>query len=172
MIYFTADWHIGHDNIIELVSRPFRTMARMEKYIIRNYNAIVKNDDEVYFVGDYVWGRNLHELERVTKKLNGIKYLILGNHDLMKPFDYIEAGFVQVATHLELSIPIHTSWHDYDEEYIMIHDPAKSVVNREKIFICGHVHDLFLTQKNVMNVGVDVWHFKPVSIDTIKEIIC
>lgn len=33
----------------------------------------------------------------------------------------------------------------------------------DKAWMCGHIHGLFKAVKKVLNVGVDVWDFKPVS---------
>src|SRR5690606_2613015 len=37
--------------------------------------------------------------------------------------------------------------------------------------ICGHVHQNWKFKEKMINVGVDVWDFKPVSIDEIKKVI-
>lgn len=31
--------------------------------------------------------------------------------------------------------------------------------------VCGHIHELFQVVDNVVNVGVDVWDYKPVKLD-------
>jgi len=33
--------------------------------------------------------------------------------------------------------------------------------------ICGHIHGLWKVQRNMINVGVDAWHFIPVSEEQI-----
>lgn len=159
MIWFTSDQHFNHENIIELCSRPFNKLGHMHKTIIRNYNEIVTKDDIVYFIGDVFWGKRKDELKKILDKLNGDKYLVLGNHDNLNPFSYEEVGFKQVATCLKV------------EEFSLVHDPAKSIINRNIPFICGHVHDLFKVQKNVINVSVDAWEFKPINIIEIRNLL-
>lgn len=39
------------------------------------------------------------------------------------------------------------------------------------IHLCGHVHDAWKRKGNVINVGVDVWDFKPVPLEAITEIM-
>jgi calcineurin-like phosphoesterase family protein len=60
----------------------------------------------------------------------------------------------------------------------MCHDPAlANVLPEDSILLCGHVHNLFKTTtslcKNikVINVGVDIWDFTPVSIEQIYELL-
>ena len=41
MIYFTADTHFGHSNIINLNGRPFDNLEKMTHALIQNWNACV-----------------------------------------------------------------------------------------------------------------------------------
>lgn len=157
--WFTADWHLGHENIIKYCDRPFKTARQMDRTIIKRYCERVKPEDTVFFIGDLsMKRRNYKEWYIDTfSKLPGTKHLILGNHDTLNPFDYVEAGFTSVHTALDIG------------DFILAHDPAVATVDINRKFICGHVHRLFRRCGNVVNVGVDIWDFKPVSMDIIKE---
>ena len=52
MVFFTADLHIGHANIIKLNKRPFKTIEEMDNALIDNWNAKVTPNDTVYILGD------------------------------------------------------------------------------------------------------------------------
>lgn len=158
-IWFTADWHLSHFNIIRYTGRPFKDVNQMDHKIIKNYCELVGEDDVVFFVGDLSMRRKQYKewFIRTFERLPGTKHLILGNHDYLGPFDYIEAGFTSVHTSLEV------------QEFILVHDPAVATVAKDRKFVCGHVHGLFKRQGNVVNVGVDIWDFKPVDIDTVRK---
>lgn len=161
MIYFTADLHFGHDACIEYCNRPFKNASVMDRQLIKNWNSVVEDEDTVYVVGDFTLKAPIHKnyIENIVSKLKGSKHLILGNHDRLKPFDYVnDIGFFSVHTSLEVY------------GYILNHDPAVACMDFKRTFLCGHVHNLFRTQKNVINVGVDVCNFKPISILDIQVI--
>jgi calcineurin-like phosphoesterase family protein len=81
MLYFTADTHFFHSNIINLCSRPFNNLENMHKKLIQNWNSCVTNRDEIYILGDFIFKGSGLEANQLLKKLNGRKYLIKGNHD-------------------------------------------------------------------------------------------
>ncbi len=175
MKYYWSDSHFNHEGILTLASRPFRNLKEMTKTLIRNFNDVVSDDDVTYCVGDFAMARHyeLNIITRIFDQLNGTHHLILGNHDEFKPFDYVRMGFKTVHTALELDLNITNEEALYREEYkvILVHDPCVSCIDRNKIFICGHIHDLFLIQENVINVGVEMWGFKPVSETEITNLI-
>jgi len=162
MIFFTADQHYDHQAILKYCKRPFENTIQMDRALIRNHNEVVNEDDDVYMLGDFSLSTKLHKskIEQIVSKLKGRKHLILGNHDIKDPSFWVEIGFQSV----------HYPYFEV-EEFICVHDPSLSQVDRSKTFLCGHVHDLFLHQKNCINVGVDVRYFKPICIDLIRDIL-
>ncbi len=156
MIYFTSDQHFFHKNIIQYCDRPFETVTKMNNVLINNYNNIVGKDDTVCFLGDFSMTKNFEQISSIVKKLNGVKHLVLGNHDEMSAWEYIKAGFHSVHTSLQI------------KEFSLIHDPAiRTALHEDTKLLCGHVHTLFtfLKDKQVLNVGVDVHNYRPISID-------
>jgi calcineurin-like phosphoesterase family protein len=77
--FYISDLHIGHKNILNLDNRPFFNLADMKETIIDNWNKVVGKNDSVYVLGDMFW--NNSEISIVLPKLNGMKYLVKGNHD-------------------------------------------------------------------------------------------
>lgn len=161
MIYYSADYHFENHNIIEYCNRPFKNIHKMETALIRNINEIVKENDELRIVGDLTLKGNEYKskLKLIRDKIICRKLvLILGNHDELSPRDYVNyIGFDSVHTKLET------------DKYIIHHDPAKAYQNKDKTWIVGHVHDHWRFHLNCINVGVDVWHFKPVSEEIIDQ---
>lgn len=177
MIYFTSDLHFGHSNIIEYENRPFKNVEAMDKDLIKEYNFIVTNEDIVYILGDLSLKRSNHKeyLRNIVESMRGNKILILGNHDALKPFDYVDMGFKYVSTYLE--IPVIQN-NEIVVTFGLTHDPSVAIVDKSKIWLCGHVHsqwskidnhDLYGNHIRILNVGVDIRRFKPISINEIMK---
>ena len=162
MDYFTADQHFGHTGIIRYCNRPFDSVRDMDAFLIQSHNSVVSPEDDCYMLGDFTMTTNQDYIRSILSKLNGRKHLILGNHDELKPFRYVDLGFTTVHTALVRESPIFG-------RFILIHDPVSCCIDREALWLCGHVHDLFFSIRNVANVGVDIWHYKPVTLQQIIE---
>ena len=114
MIYFTADMHLGHHNIITLQDRPFEDVDEMDRAIITNYNAIVNRDDTVYVLGDICHHIKVDVANAMIRQLKGKKYLIRGNHDK----EYDPSLFVDIQDIMEVSLN--------GEKFVLMHYPILS----------------------------------------------
>lgn len=79
-VFFTSDTHFGHSNIITWCNRPFKDVHEMNEALIENWNSTVGPDDVIYHLGDFAFGGSGF-WKSIVERLNGKKYLILGNHD-------------------------------------------------------------------------------------------
>lgn len=76
MIYFIADTHFYHKNVITFCNRPFSTVEEMNQTLITNWNKTVSDTDEVYILGDFVYKGNGKQANELLQSLNGKKYLL------------------------------------------------------------------------------------------------
>jgi calcineurin-like phosphoesterase family protein len=162
MIYFTADGHLGHANIIKFCNRPFSSIEEMDECIIDNWNSVVTKNDAVYYLGDFAWVRH----EEYAKRLNGNKYLIKGNHDYRSNAFYTgRCGFRSVTKRSEISI---------EKNHLILDHYCLRVWNRSHYnswHLYGHSHGRLLPIGKSYDVGVDNNNFMPVSYDDIKVIM-
>lgn len=184
--WFSADTHFGHANTIRYSNRPFlrdgdldskknwisweiakQRVTEMNEIIIDNFNKRIKDDDNVYFLGDFcfrnsVGGKKgegeIYKAKYYQEKLKGKWVYIRGNHDksnsLKTPIEYLVIKFGGYRMKL-VHNPIHA-------------DPS-FMIN-----LCGHVHQNWVFKKIAddsycINVGVDVWNFMPIGLDEILK---
>ena len=168
MVYFTADLHFYHKNIITSTNRPFSNEDEMNKALIQNWNEKVAYDDDVYILGDFTM-KGPEAAAAILHGLKGKKHLIRGNHDsFVDRTSFDRSLFVSVQDYLEivysntLFILSHypmVEWNGYYKGSIMLH---------------GHQHNH--ADYNAANrkkglrrydVGVDANHMAPVSAEEI-----
>ena len=161
MIYFIADTHFNHANIIKYCNRPFKNTYEMNEYIIKKWNCVVKEADTVYHLGDVGFG-SLQEVKSLVERLNGRKILLRGNHDFKIGISaWKEIGFLEV--HKKKIIL---------DNLLLTHAPTEEV-GENQINVFGHIHDKPLDErfnkKNHICVSCDVVDYTPVSIEMITE---
>jgi len=165
-IWFTSDYHLGHANIISYCKRPFKNINHMNNSIIRRHNERVKPEDTVFMIGDFCFkntaggktGEGMGNKSAVWEKaLNGRIIFLRGNHDQNN----------STKTKIEAIKIYHHKRNIY-----MTHKPEDADL-RYKINLTGHVHEKWKVQKRgkstLINVGVDVWGFYPVSFSEIMK---
>ena len=77
--FFVSDLHIGHANIIRFDNRPW-TLEEQNDKIREIWNDRVQEDDHVWLLGDVLWSASQANVA-FLKSLNGVKFLVSGNHD-------------------------------------------------------------------------------------------
>ena len=53
-VYFTADTHFSHKNILLYENRPYQSIEEMDNDLIEKWNKTVGKNDTVYHLGDFV----------------------------------------------------------------------------------------------------------------------
>ncbi len=86
--FIISDTHFGHTNIIkfEPEARAFDSIEEHDQTLIDRWNAKVKRNDLVWHLGDFVYGGAT--IRDYMPRLNGRKWLTLGNHDKEHPSAY------------------------------------------------------------------------------------
>ena len=194
MYYLTADTHFMHANIALYCSRPFfsddeyyindkgrpefiskdikdRVAEEMSECIVDNINKTCCENDTLWLLGDLCFDtvyngekrRGDYWVDRLKPKVN----LIRGNHDKktnVKPiYNEITGTFEGQRIHLRHKELTDTSNNKpkYDIDLVL----------------CGHVHNEWKYKyteykgKHILNinVGVDQWGLKPVSMSAILK---
>lgn len=81
MRYYISDCHFFHRSLNTAMDcRGFASVEEMNEYMIKKWNNKVRPQDEIVILGDFSMGKGT-ETNEILDRLNGIKFLIEGNHD-------------------------------------------------------------------------------------------
>ena len=182
-VFFTADLHFGHEKILEFTNRPCRNLDEMTDLLMDNWNSKISNDSTTFILGDVYFGKEIRGLEGIIRNLNGVKYLIKGNHDYFYNDQFRKIGFYRVLDYQEILV---------DKQMIVLsHYPMVTWnrVHRGSWMFHGHVHGTYGFMVNerkrlheinefigtkTMDVGIDSEYcsdFSPFSYRQIEEIM-
>ena len=163
-IFFIGDTHFGHKNILTYCkeNRAFNSIEEHDQELIKRWNSRVQDNDEVWVLGDFVFGRK--NLDIITPQLKGVKYLVMGNHDMYSTEEYLRYfkklyGCCSMYDVILSHIPVHECQLEY----------------RFKYNIHGHMHQhrvMTKTHKQVVdsryiNVSCEQINLTPISRDEL-----
>lgn len=155
---FTADLHLGHENILRFCDRPFETIEEHDRVLVGLWNSVVAPADTVYVIGDFAHKVHPRRMRQLFDSLRGEKHLIIGNHDKGATHSL---PWASVSDRVAVSV---------DGTRLMLdHYPGRSWhgSNRGVIQLYGHVHGRLPDLWNALDVGVDRWNYMPVDLPQI-----
>ncbi len=158
--WFTSDLHLGHSQIIKHCSRPFADSREMDGHLIAQWNAVVQPDDHVWVVGDFAF-RGMKSPGDYLERLTGRKHLIHGNHDSAECREHQAwASSQQMA---EISVD--------GVRVVLLHYAMRTwpKAHHGSLHLYGHSHGALSGDRQSLDVGVDVWDFRPVQLADIQR---
>jgi calcineurin-like phosphoesterase family protein len=154
--WFIGDTHFGHRGILTYSGefRPYKTVEEHDEAIIDNWNKLVADDDKVYHLGDFCLNRSALA---VGKRLKGRKILVMGNHDIFRTQEYLDAGFERVQGALQF------------ENLILTHIPVHPQQLEHRFFanVHGHLHSKTIPDWRYLNVSVEHTGCKPITLEEV-----
>lgn len=158
-VYFTADTHFGHARAIAFCKRPFANADEMNEGLIERWNARVSPDDTVWCLGDFAFRQAKGSLAGIFARLNGRKHLIIGNHD---DCEVLDLPWSSTPT---LMAEVRVDHQGRNRRVALCHYPIRSWdgMYRDAVHLYGHEHGNITDYHNCCDVGVDRWHYQPVT---------
>lgn len=167
-IWITADHHFGGKNVCTWKDeqgnqvRPWNTPKEHDEALIELWNETVKPKDRVYVLGDFAMTKKA--FIECGSKLNGIKRLIAGNHDIWIKAKDIPKVFDEVYGALTAKTK------NLGYPFVMTHVPIHpSSINRKqfKYNVHGHLHNYQLDDPRYLCVSIEQTNFKPIHLDEV-----
>jgi len=185
-IFFMADTHFCHDNIIVFNNRPFTSTEEMEDIIINNINDVVPKNGSFIFVGDFSCHANKEKVRELRNRINCKNiHFVTGNHDKDYTQDHIfttVSDRIKLKTDYGLFIVDHYPIVDWDAGHygsVHLHGHIHSTgeYNEENLhkkyidrFPYGHKPKNPDLPLRIYDVGVDANSYRPVSLYHLAEI--
>lgn len=188
MKWFTSDTHWFHERILLWAKKRHKwsSIHEMNEGLIKMWNDVVKEDDDVFNLGDLSFqvNRKFDEINSILRRLNGNHHLIFGNHDRHKNI-YLFENIKTKQDNIFLTLK-----DDIGEvEFFLAHYPYKHAMKEKDLLerpdsyvqyrrkeggeiiplLNGHVHDAWMIRKDCLNLGFDA-HGKMVSEKEIMAI--
>jgi calcineurin-like phosphoesterase family protein len=159
-IWFTADTHFGHGGALGRFKRPFDSVREMDEAMVARWNEVVRPQDEVWHLGDFGYRLGTERVLQLLASLNGRKQLITGNNDGAATRDAPE--WASVAPYAEIDVE--------GTRLILCHYPFRTWDGMYKgaYNLHGHSHGQLAAMTRQVDVGVDVWDFRPIGLDAIR----
>ncbi len=182
MLYFIADTHFFHKNIIKL--NPRKRKPGFEEKILTSLLKTLKPEDSLFVVGDFIWEFK-EEFVKTWNAIPGKKFLIKGNHDEWIGKDALLLFFEKIYeffTIVEIG----------KKKILLCHYPAVDLRTRRfkelqqkateiywsyncSLLLHGHVHwnpygvlcGCHLKRVKCINVNVEFTNYKPVSLEEL-----
>ena len=167
-IFFCSDHHFNHDKEFVWKRRGFNSVEEMNETIVENHNQLVKPNDIVYMCGDLMLGSDTQAGLDYVRRMNGVKFLVVGNHDTDSRIEaYRESGLFQdIQFGYRLSVA--------KRHYLVTHYPTL-VENYDKIKLVnihGHTHmplKFEYNRQDIYNVSMEAQSCRPIDLDSIRR---
>ncbi len=164
--YFSSDFHLDHKNIIDYDGRPFKSIEEMNETIIENHNAIVTDEDEFYFLGDFSFAEK-DKTKWFLQRLKGTKFFIKGNHDHKDSRKLFNSHGIYLGEQAEVTI---------NGQGIVLNHYSMRVWNKSHHgawHLYGHSHGTLPDDPNSLSfdVGTMLHGYKPLEFEQVKAIM-
>jgi len=157
-VYFIGDTHFDHKNIIRYCHRPFSNVTEMNRTIENNWNSTVRDNEIVYFLGDWSFGRGSKPATYWKRRVNGNIFSVQGSHDKVK---------------FDRSRVLHVGRYSF----LLIHNPEDRRIEWHGWIIHGHVHNNKMDkypfingERKTINVSAELIDYKPVSLEYLLSL--
>jgi calcineurin-like phosphoesterase family protein len=186
-IFFTADTHFGHENIIKYCDRRFNNGSHMDARLATLWNSVIGPDDLVYHLGDFTLSNQVAAL-RYFQELNGNIHVAANwwHHDRRWLPDYVGVSDYKSASG-------HSVWVMEPLEVLEQGSTVQRHLNRDVILVLchypfaewdrkhygawhlhAHSHGNHEARGKILDVGVDnaykvLGQYRPFFIEEVAE---
>jgi calcineurin-like phosphoesterase family protein len=171
-ILIASDHHFNHSQPFIWQARGFNSIDEMNEELIKRHNQLTTHNDEIYLLGDCMLGPDIQQGLSYLRRLNGVKFLVIGNHDTNARIDAYRAS--GIFADIQFGYRLHYK----GMSFYLSHYPTLTAnydddkpLKAKTINLCGHSHtnDKFQDFNNnlIYHCELDAHNYYPVPLDTI-----
>lgn len=177
-MWFTSDHHFGHDRIRKYCSRPYTCVEHMDQDLIRRWNSVVGEHDQVYHLGDFCLGNETAAANYFVQLAGRIHVLYNPSHHdkrWLPPHIHALHRFTSRSGYrVKFELPIITleiPQYGDRQALVLSHWPMDSWdrSHYSSWHLFGHCHGKVYHLKKAFDVGVDCNNFTPVSLEEVAR---
>lgn len=172
-IFVIGDTHFGHRKLVDpetaFARKGFSTIEEHDEELIRRWNDAVRPKDTVWHLGDVAFGR---DALAACARLNGLKHLVMGNHDVYGITEYQKyfskiVGAYKLKGCILTHIPIHPSEFYRWKANVHGHLHSKQIMCRKTT--PDFVYPDEVRDEKYINVSAEQTNLTPVRLDTLLQ---
>jgi calcineurin-like phosphoesterase family protein len=132
----------------------------MDAAMVARWNDVVRQDDDIWHLGDFALRISLTAAGGLLRSLNGRKHLVTGNNDTQEVVALPEWSSVQTYAEITVAtnrlVLCHYAFRTWN-------GMAKGALN-----LHGHSHGRLKPLPRQTDVGVDCWDFRPIAVHQMR----
>lgn len=160
-VFFTSDTHFGDAALVRRRRTLFRSVEEHDEALISRWNAVVRQGDEVWHIGDFAADASREHCAAVFSRLHGIKRLVRGNHDTNRVLNLSWASPPVESARITVEDGSGHSW-----RLFLSHYPHRSWPGfwRDTRHLYGHTHACLPDTSRSCDVGADACDYRPIDL--------
>lgn len=142
----------------------------MDRGLISNLNQMVSSKDTIYHLGDFCFTRDSLAYGKAMHLIHGKTVFLRGNHDIG-----LQHASYFICRRIEGMKIFMRHWPPWERPVKFTH--SFNIPLDVDLILCGHVHNKWKFHVHcsgqrrvpVVNIGLDAWNYRPVTLDIIME---
>lgn len=173
MKWFTSDWHLSHQGMIDKGGRKFANIDEMNNLILNNVFNNINRGDDLYFLGDLTWSKEQKFNQDILIQLKRAEirfHWILGNHDKKYKYLYKNAFAVDKMKEITINKQSVTLCHYPMVTWDKSHYNSWLLYGHHHIISHGHETISNLDGKR-LNVNCEFFNYTPINENQVIDIM-